>query len=182
VIGFLHTVRTLASRALGALAGLAVLAMVALACGNIAGRALGSPITGSYELMGFLGAVAAAFALGSSQLAKGHVAVTILDPYLPKTARRLLDALGALVGAAFFAVAGYEVFELARFMISTGELSETLRLPYYPFVWAVSAGCAVMALVLLTDVLLALGPQRPAAPAAVREKPADGPAAREKPA
>ena len=74
-----------------------------------------------YEVItGFLGAIAAAFALGSSQLAKGHVAVTILDEYLPRAARRLLDAAGALIGSLFFAVAGYEVIDLANFMVSTG--------------------------------------------------------------
>lgn len=179
MIAFLEQARALACKALGVVAGLAVLAMVALACANIVGRAFGSPVTGSYELMGFFGALAAAFALGASQLAKGHVAVTILDEYLPKTARRLLDAAGALIGALFFAVAAYEVTELANFMVSTGELSETLRLPYYPFVWAVAGGCLVMALVLLTDMLLALGPKGPTAPVAVREKPAK--AAQEKP-
>lgn len=165
MIAFLDKMRGLACKGLGAVAGLAVLAMVVLACGNIIGRALGSPIEGSYELMGFLGAIAASFALGASQLAKGHIAVNVLDEHLPPAARRLLDAIAAAFGAAFFGLAGYEVFALGRFMVRTGELSETLRLPYYPFVWIVASGCAVMTLVLCIDVLHALVPakKRPAA-------------------
>jgi len=182
VIGLLLKVRALACSALGMVAGVAVLLMVVLACSNIVGRVFGCPIEGSYEVMGFLGAIAASFALGSSQIAKGHVAVTILDEYLPRAARRLLDAAGALIGAVFFAVAGYEVIDLANFMVSTGELSETLRMPYYPFVWAVGGGCLVMALVLFVDTLLALTPAGPTRPDAVREKPAEKNHTLEKPA
>ena len=76
MIGLLQKVRALACSALGMVAGVAVLLMVVLACANIVGRVFGCPIEGSYEVMGFLGAIAAAFALGSSQIAKGHVAVT----------------------------------------------------------------------------------------------------------
>lgn len=157
MIALLERFRRLACNALAAVAGLAVLAMVALACANIIGRTfLSSPIGGTYELMGFFGAVAAAFALGYSQLAKGHVAVTILDEHLPRRLRRLLDALGAAIGGAFFAVAGVEVVDFGNFMVATGELSETLRLPYYWFVWGVGGGCLLMAFVLFVDMLASL--------------------------
>ncbi|EPR41100.1 Tripartite ATP-independent periplasmic transporter DctQ component [Desulfovibrio sp. X2] len=157
-LGALLRLRALACNALAAVAGVAVLAMVALACANIAGRVFDHPVEGSYELMGFFGAVAAAFSLGYSQLAKGHIAVNILDERIPPKIRRALDAVSALLSAAFFAAAGYEVIDLGNFMVSTGELSETLRMPYYPFVWAVGGGCLVMALVLLVDFLTVLCP------------------------
>jgi hypothetical protein len=34
-----------------------------------------------------------------------------------------------------------------------GEYSETLRIPYYPFAYAVAAGCFLLALTLLLDFL-----------------------------
>ncbi len=41
---------------------------------------------------------------------------------------------------------------------ATGELTETLRIIYYPFTYAVAVGCVVLALVLVTDFLQLAGP------------------------
>jgi hypothetical protein len=41
---------------------------------------------------------------------------------------------------------------------SVGELSETLKIIYYPFTLAVALGCLILALALFTDFLKALLP------------------------
>ena len=37
--------------------------------------------------------------------------------------------------------------------MKTGEVTETLRIIYYPFTYVVAFGCLVLALVMLTDLL-----------------------------
>ena len=44
--------------------------------------------------------------------------------------------------------------------MATGEVSETLRVIFYPFTYAVAAGCGVMALVFLVDFLHAVTDSR----------------------
>jgi hypothetical protein len=40
--------------------------------------------------------------------------------------------------------------------MKTGEVSETLRVIFYPFTYLVAAGCGVLALVFLRDLLKAI--------------------------
>jgi len=37
--------------------------------------------------------------------------------------------------------------------MNTGEITETLRIIYYPFTYGVALGCAVLSLVLFTDLI-----------------------------
>ena len=53
-----------------ALAGVAVIALMLLASGNVIMRMFGKPFSGTYELVGFLGALVIAFALGETQRRK----------------------------------------------------------------------------------------------------------------
>jgi hypothetical protein len=48
----------------------------------------------------------------------------------------------------------------ALVLMRVGELSETLRIIYYPFTLAVAFGCLVLCLALVTDFLKALFPPK----------------------
>jgi TRAP-type C4-dicarboxylate transport system permease small subunit len=58
----------------------------------------------------------------------------------------------------FFALVAWQVFVFATTIWKRSETSETLRIIYYPFVYAVAFCCALLALVLFIDFvkLLAL--------------------------
>ena len=141
---------------LSLLAGLFLVTMMMLACTNMVLRAVWVPVQGTFELMGFLGAVVAAFSLALAQRRKAHIAVGLLLSRLPEGARRAADALTSIVSCAFFALAGVETWKWANFLVMTGELSETLEIVYHPFVFATSAGCFALAFVLLVDTLKTL--------------------------
>ena len=145
-----------ASRALTFLAGLFLVAMMVLACANMVARAIWVPIQGTFELMGFMGAVVAAFSLAFAQRQKSHIAVGILLKHFPKTVRRIVDAATTLTSCGFFILCGLETYKWASFLVMTGELSETLQIVYHPFVFAASAGCFTLAFVLAVDTLKTL--------------------------
>ena len=136
--------------------GAALILMMLLACANMLLRGVWIPIKGTYELMGFFGALAAAFALGHTQIRKGHIALTVLAGKFPKQAERLIDIFSFLICTVFFALIGWRTAAWAYSLIQTGELSETLEIVYYPFPLALAAGALVLALALLTDCLQAL--------------------------
>lgn len=149
----LETLSRRLTQVLAVIGATAVAGMIALTVGNIALRILWKPIKGSVELIGFLGAVAAAFALGYAQVHRSHIAVDILTKGFSKKTRAVLESLNRVLGAAFFIVAGWQLVRYGATLWRTGELTETLRIVYHPVVFAVALGCLVMALVLVVEVL-----------------------------
>lgn len=123
--------------------------MVALGGANMVLRSLGLPVTGTYELMGLGGAMIAALAMGGTQEAKGHIQVTVLDGILPPGLRRGLDATAHILSTLFFGMVAWRLFELSWALQESGELSETLRLPFYPVVFLVGLGFVILCLNLI---------------------------------
>jgi TRAP-type C4-dicarboxylate transport system permease small subunit len=153
---FLDRASELTARALAVLAGIFLVSMMLLACANMVLRAVWVPIQGTFELMGFLGAVVAAFSLAFAQRRKAHIAVGILLARFPSWFRRLADASTYALSCGFFLLAGIETWKWAAFLVQTGEVSETLQIIYHPFVFASAAGCLALAFVLAVDTLKAL--------------------------
>jgi TRAP-type C4-dicarboxylate transport system permease small subunit len=136
--------------------GSCLVGMVVLTCANIASRAVWVPIRGTFELMGYCGAVVTASALAYTQLNRGHIAVNVLISKFSKQTQRRLNAFNNAACALFFALVTWQMVLKAHGFVTTGEVSETLRIIFYPFTYGVAAGCGVMALVFLLDFLKAL--------------------------
>ncbi len=134
-------------------AGAFMIAMILMTCANIIFRLLGTPIKGTFELMGYFGAVATAFALGHTQIKKSHIAVDILVNRFSTGIRRILNGINHMICFLFFGIAGWQVARWAATLRETGEVTETLRIIYYPFTYGVAIGCFLIALVLLVDFL-----------------------------
>lgn len=146
------------SRALLMLSGLLLTAMMLLAGSNMVLRAFGKPVQGTYELLGFMGAAVIAFGLAATQEKKGHIALTILAGMFPKHVERFIDMLSSLACSIFFALIAWRTARYALSLMASGEFSETLRAPYYPFTMAVAAGCGLLALTLFIDFVEASRP------------------------
>ncbi|WP_172961759.1 TRAP transporter small permease [Desulfovibrio ferrophilus] len=157
VIQLLDALGRFLSRFLLIAGGVMLTAMVALACANMFMRgAMSAPIRGTYELMGFFGAIVSAFALAATQMRKGHIALTMLAGKFPPVVDRYIDAFTNLACAAFFSLIAWKTCAYASSLIEFGELSSDLNIPFHGFVYAVAFGSAVLALNLLTDCLKAL--------------------------
>ena len=138
------------------LAGLMLGAMIVLTCANIFLRTVWLPVSGTFELMGYFSAVAMAFALGHTQIAKGHISVDILVTRFSSGTRRFLNGVNNLVCGLFFGVVVWQIGKYGTPLWRTGEVTETLRIIYYPFTYAVGLGCALLSLVFLVEFLKSL--------------------------
>jgi TRAP-type C4-dicarboxylate transport system permease small subunit len=144
------------NKGLMVLGGIAVLALMLLAGINVLLRLAGYPFSGTYEIVGFLGALVIAFSLGQTQRAKDHIVVDILSSRFPKGLNRVLDSVQYLLTFVFFvAMAGW-AFRYGMQFTRSGELSETLKIVYYPFIFCVALGFALLALNLLVDFIQTL--------------------------
>jgi TRAP-type C4-dicarboxylate transport system permease small subunit len=150
---YLNRLSLFLNKALVGIAGTVLVLMVALACANVALRSFGYPIKGTFELIGFFGAIVAAFALGITQINKQHIAVDVVINLFPQSIKRILAGIGSLVAMVFFVLVAWQTVRWGTTLWRVHELSETLRIIYFPFVYAVALGCSVIALVLLIDML-----------------------------
>ena len=136
----------------------ALFIMLLLGFGNMFFRTVWIPIKGSYELIGFLGALVASLPLGFAQIRKSHIAVDIVTDRYPIRMQHTVEAISYLVCAAFFLITAWKTASWGNIIRHSGEVSETLRIPYYPFVYAVAAGFVILSLALIVDtIVLILG-------------------------
>jgi TRAP-type C4-dicarboxylate transport system permease small subunit len=138
------------------IAGVFLVTMILLTCSNIFLRLVWTPIRGTFELMEFFGAIVTAFALGYTQIHRGHIGIDIVVNQCSEKTQRIINSISYSICMVFFCIAGWQIARWATVLRKTGEVTETLRIIFYPFTYAVAFGCIILALVLLVDLLKVL--------------------------
>jgi len=111
------------------------------------------PIPGTYELVSFLGTVAAAFAMAYTSIKGGHVSVSLVTRLLPKRERIIIRAITDSLALVFFGLLSWRSILYAEELKFYGEVSMTLQLPYYPFVYGIAFASFAMSVVLITYII-----------------------------
>ncbi|RLB07126.1 MAG: TRAP transporter small permease [Deltaproteobacteria bacterium] len=153
MVNYLEKISTFLNQLLLWVGGITLVGMVLLTCSNIFLRLVWVPLKGTYEIMGFFSAIVAAFALGYTQVKRGHVGIDIVVSRFPKKIQKILHGVNYFICMFFFIVAGWQIVKLATTLRETGEVTETLGIVYYPFTYGVGLGCFVLALVFFVDLL-----------------------------
>jgi len=146
--------KKLLSTLCGLLAATALFAIMLLTLADVTGRKLLSQsVTGSLELTELL-MVAVIFAgLPLVSLRSEHIVFDSLDPYLPRALRRVQQALVDLFCVAALGGIAWLMWLKAGQMGEYGDITAQLKLPLSPFVYLMSALCALTALVHATLVV-----------------------------
>ncbi|MBP2673365.1 MAG: transporter small rane protein component [Deltaproteobacteria bacterium] len=134
-------------------AGIALLGVTLLATANVALRIFRVPVGGAYEVVSFLGAIVTAGALGYTQKRRHHIVVDILSSRYPAPVKRAVDRVSHVVMFLLFSIVSWQTAVYGMRLIRVGEVSETLKIPFHPFVFLVSLGFAVLSLTILLDLL-----------------------------
>lgn len=135
-------------------AGAAALAgMMLVTVADVILRSFKSPITGTYELVGFLGAVALGFSLPQTSLDKGQVVMDFVTRRLSARVARILHALSRAIGAGLFALIAWNLGAMGASLLRTGDVTPLLHLPLYLLAFGIGAACAVECLVLAAEGL-----------------------------
>jgi TRAP-type C4-dicarboxylate transport system permease small subunit len=157
-MGFLEKVSNLLNQALIWMAGFFLVIMIVLTCANIFLRIVWTPIKGTFELMGFFGAIVTAFALGYTQMKRGHTGIDVVVNLFSEKTQNIVSGINYFICMIFFAITSWQMARWATVLWRTGEITETLRIVFYPFTYGVAFGCLVLALVMLIDLLKLLVP------------------------
>lgn len=114
------------------------------------------PFVGTAEVVGWLAALVAAFALGYTQIQKGHTRVDILVSRFPPRVQAIIDSIMFFIGTVLFGVATWQIVKLASRYWELGSVSGSLYIVFFPLIYMVALGCAFLCLVLLLDFLKSL--------------------------
>jgi len=126
--------------------------MMLLTVVDVVLRYLGRPITGTFELMSFAGALVTGFALAQTSLDRAHVNVDILTEAIRGKAKVALEVFTRLLGLGIFSLLAWALFDKGNDLVKTGEVSLTLHVPYYPVAYGLSLCCVVECLVLVLAI------------------------------
>lgn len=135
------------------IAGIALTGSMFLTVADVFLRAFKSPIVGTYELVGLLGAVVIGFAIPQTSRVNGHVVMDFLTGKLPPLAQRILHAVTRLFAVAIFAIIAWNLFGLGADFRRTGETTPTLLLPLFPVAYGIGVCCLIECLVLFVDMV-----------------------------
>ncbi len=144
------------SRALNWVAVCSLLGMMSLTCAEVILRRLGHPILGAYEIVGFLGAIVSGLAMAQTTIERGHVAVQVLVARFHPNVQKCIYLFGHLLSILLFALLFLECLRYGNDLRVSGEVSLTLRIPYYPIVYGIAISAAVVCLVHLVDILFVM--------------------------
>ena len=156
MIGVLERLTMVLTRALLGVAGMCMAAMVLLTGANIVARLAWVPLRGTFEMMGLLGALVAALSLAATQRGRGHIAVDIVVARYPRRWRKVATCVSDLLCSAFFLVAAWQIGCWGTTVRTAGEVTETLHIPFYPVVYGVAAGVALLGLVCVAEMVRSL--------------------------
>jgi len=144
------------NKVLMVLSGIAVLSLMILATANVVLRIFQIPFRGTYEIVSFLGAIVIALPLGYAQKRKDNIVVDILTKKFPKRVQRVIGILTDHVIMVFFGIVAWQVFVLGTRILKSGEVSESLKIIFHPFVYAVSLGFIVLSFTAFIEILTKL--------------------------
>jgi len=148
----LALVRPLA-RALHWAGAAALAAMMLLTVADVVLRSFRRPIVGTYELVGFLGALAIGFSLPQTSLDRGQVLMDFLTRRLSGAPARALALISRAAGVGLFGLIGWNLLAMGIDLRRTGDVTPLLHLPLFLLAWAIALACLAECLVLVSEAI-----------------------------
>lgn len=131
----------------------ALASMMFLTVADVVLRSFRQPIVGTYELVGFLGALAIGFSLPQTSLDRGHVLMDFLARHLRPGPARVLSVVTRAIGVALFAVLAWNLAAMGFDLKRSGDVTPLLNLPLWLLAFAIALACALETLALVATAL-----------------------------
>ena len=145
------------NKPLTVVAGGALAFVILITVADVILRSFGSPIIGTYELVCFSGAVLISFSIPLTSWVKGHIQVDFLIMKFPQRTRKIFNIVTKCLGIGLFLLIGWNVIILGNDLRESGQVSQVLRVPFYPVAYGIGICCFLQCLVLLCDIVKILG-------------------------
>jgi len=138
---------------LNIIAGVALTLMMLITVVDVALRAGGKPVVGAYEIVALTLAIVIGFSIPQVSLDGGHVYMEIgLDKFGPR-GQAVLKTFTRLLCIGLFIFIGYNLLSVGAEFRASGEVSQTLRLPFFPVAYGVAVCCFLEVVVFIMEIV-----------------------------
>jgi len=127
--------------------------MTFLTFADVVGRALGHPIFGSVEIVGYMATLAVVMAMPYTHQVQGHIGVEILVRLLSEKTQTIIDICTGIISLILFAVISWRMVVYAHTMQKSGEVSMNLELPENVIIYLTAICLVVFTLIILKDII-----------------------------
>lgn len=134
-----------------------LLLMMLLTASDIIGRSFfNRPIMGTYEISEYMLSIVVLFGIAYAQQTGQHVRVDLFANKLPALGRSVLGNIFKLIAAIFFLLVTWQGWQGGFRALEVHKVSDTLRIPAYPFEFLVAVGSFLLSLELILEVILSI--------------------------
>jgi TRAP-type C4-dicarboxylate transport system permease small subunit len=154
--GLLSNVQGL-SRFLNMVAGIALVFLMFLTLGDVILRLFKRPIVGTYELVAFSGAIVIGFSLPLTSWLRAHIFVDFFILKFSKKVQNVFNIATRCVVIFLFFLIAWNLIRYGMDLHKSGEVSATLRMPFYPIAYGVAVSCFIQCLVMVCDIVKIVG-------------------------
>lgn len=141
------------SKVLNSIAGIAVNIMMLLTVTDVILRAGGHPIIGTFEIVALLLALVIGFGIPQVSLDRGHVQMEFLLEKFSKKGRKVMNTFTRVLCLILFAFIGLNLFNVGARFHASGEVSPTIKIPFYPVAYGVAVCCLLECCVFIFDIV-----------------------------
>jgi TRAP-type C4-dicarboxylate transport system permease small subunit len=152
---FMGTVLRL-SEVMNVIGGSALVLMMLFTVTDVVLRYFGKPILGTYEIVSLAGAVVIGFAIPQTSWENAHVTTDFVVERFSPGVERGFRIVTKSLGIVLFLLLGCNLLQIGLKLHSTGEVTQTLHIPFYPVPFGLGLCCFIQGLVLLCDIAKAL--------------------------
>lgn len=119
----------------------ALLVMLGVTCIDVIGtKCFGSPFLGAIDVITLSQVIAIAFTIAIAQISGRHISVELFVSGLSERSQAVIESFIYFFQALFFAVIVWRIYVLGRSLRMAGEVTPTLFIPLYPFLYAMALG------------------------------------------
>ena len=141
------------SKLLNIIAGIAVTVMMLLTVADVLLRAGGHPIIGTYEIVALSLALVIGFGIPQVSIDRGHVYMDFLLEKFSKRGRKVMNTFTRVLCLFLFVFIGYNLFNVGARFHASGEVSATIKIPFYPVAYGVAVCCFLECCVFIFEIV-----------------------------
>ncbi|OPY60990.1 MAG: Tripartite ATP-independent periplasmic transporter [Syntrophorhabdaceae bacterium PtaU1.Bin034] len=140
------------SDVLDGIGGAALTFMMFLTVADVILRIGGRPIVGTYEIVALSLAIVIGFGIPRVSLDRGHVYMEFLLERFSAKNQAIMNTFTRLVCIGLFILIGYNLFLVGNELHTSGEVSPTIKLPFFPVAYGMGICCFLECFVFAFDI------------------------------
>ncbi|MDD2302855.1 MAG: TRAP transporter small permease [Eubacteriales bacterium] len=134
-------------------AGWALMFMMLLTVTDVIMREFQLPVIGTYELVGLSAVVVIGFCIPYTTSLKSHISVDFFTTKLSGKTQKVFLLLTRILAMVIFFLIAYNLLLMANDLYKSGEVSLTIKMPFYPIAIGIGLCCFMQTFTLIVDFI-----------------------------